>query len=309
VSGAPIVEIASDGVTLQWLKVVAPTTGACDSTVIGIAAWEVDDAQIVSNRILADPKGPTIGGLCGLSNGIEIGDGSARASVRNNLVRDFQVFGIRAWSSDAMVVNNSVQYWHRAACPTADVCRKGPGTAALAVTTGIGVSSGTGLVSLNAVTNAPEGQSPTVGLPRGIEVSSSPGLRVRKNLVRAAEGGILVIDSDRVSIRGNVVVGAFPPAPGRASPSDAVSYGIWVTTTDEARIRDNHALHWTSGIVMNPSTAGATITGNDFTGNALDCNDSSASGHTWTDNLGNLDVPSSSLCTDGPIQDIPGSPT
>jgi hypothetical protein len=308
VSGAPIVEIASDGVTLQWLKIVAPTTGACDSTIAGIAAWEVDDAQIVANRVLADPKGVTFGGSCGLFNGIEIGDGSERASVRNNLVRDFRIFGIRAWSSDAKFVNNSIQYWHRTVCPVADAsCRKGPGTAAVASSTGIGFAGSSGVVSLNAITNAPEGDRATTPLVNGIDVSSSPRLAVRRNLVKAAGNGILANDSNGLALRGNVVIGPNPPRPARATPAGEGARGLWIVTSTDVRIRDNHALQWTTGVVLYSGVT-ATIVGNDFTGNSVDCFDSSGSDNTWDDNLGNTDVPAD-ICTDGPIQDIPGSPT
>lgn len=307
VSGAPIVEIINHGVTLQWLKIVAPTTGACDSTPVGIAAYEVDDAQIVANRVLADAKGPTLGGSCGLANGIEVGDVSARASVRNNLVRDFQLYGIRVWNSDAKVVNNSVQFWHRSTCPVAVVCRTGPGTSAIADPTGIGTSGSTGVVSLNAVTNAPNGERPTSVLYRGIEISSSPGVRVRRNLVRLASNGIAVIFSNGATVVGNVLVGTFTPQPGRTAPAGVSNYGLSILNSTGVRIRENHSLSWYFGIFAT-SMSGATVRDNDFTGNQVDCQDANSAQNTWTDNLGNTDSPLG-LCTNGPIQTEPGSPT
>lgn len=307
VSGAPIVEIINHGVTLQWLKIVAPTTGACDATPAGIAAYEVDDAQIVANRVLADPKGITLGGSCGLDTGIAVGDVSARASVRNNLVRDFRIYGIQVWSSDAKIVNNSLQYWHQNSCPVANVCRTAPGTAAIASSTGIGFGSSTGVVSLNAITNAPDGQRATAPLVNGIDVSSSPSLTVRRNLVRATGNGILVNDSNGIALRGNVVIGPNAPRPARTTPAGEGARGVWIVTSTGVRIRDNHALRWTTGVVLYSGVT-ATIVGNDFTGNSVDCFDTSGSGNTWDDNLGNTDVPVD-ICTDGPVQDIPGSPT
>lgn len=307
VSGAPIVEIINHGVTLQWLKVVAPTTGACDLTPTGIAAYEVDDVQIVANRVLADPKGPTIGGSCGLANGIEVGDLSARASVRNNLVRDFQIYGIQVWNSDAKVVNNSVQYWHRSTCPVATVCRTGPGTAAIAEPTGVGIGGSTGVVALNAITTAPNGDRPTSVLTRGIEVSGGTGVRVRRNLVRLASNGIAVVLSSGATVEGNVLVGTFTPRPGRTAPSGGSNYGLSIFNSTGVRIRDNHSLSFYFGIFATSMT-GATVRDNDFTGNQIDCEDANSGQNTWAANLGNVDSPVG-LCTDGPIQTEPGSPT
>lgn len=313
--GSAIVTVAAKNVTVQWLKIVAPTTGACTKTGQGILIDGVSNARIVSNRIFADPNGATYDGLCGLSEGISIDDGSAAAYVANNIVRAFRLVGIIVHNADARVINNSVQYWHQIdVCASSRIaCSAAITPAVPSLTTGVRVYQSTGVVDLNGITSAPDGQVPQVRLQHGISTSGVDGVRIRKNDIRLADFGMWLEASDNLRVIGNVVVGPNRPIPAgkrsKAAPASYAQTGILAYSGSGSRFADNHVLHNLTGMDATPNTTGATIEDNDFTGNTWDCIDGSGNpANTWSDNLGNADLPNG-LCTDGPVQDIPGSPT
>jgi nitrous oxidase accessory protein NosD len=269
----------------------------------------------VSNRILADPNGPTYSGPCGLSEGISIDDGSTAAFVAHNIIRAFRLVGIIVHNADARVINNSVQYWHQI-----EVNARGRAhtSAALApavpsLVTGIRVYQSTGIVDLNGITSAPDGQTPQVRLQHGISTSGVDGVRIRKNDIRLADFGMWLETSDNLRVIGNVIVGPNRPIPtgkrSKAMPASYTQSGILAFSGSGSRFADNNVLHNYTGMDATTSTTGATVTGNDFTGNMWDCVDGSGNpANAWSDNVGNADIPNG-LCTDGPVQVIPGSPT
>lgn len=313
--GDAIVKVAADNVTVQWLKIVAPTTGLCNAAGQGILVDGVKNARLLSNRILANKNGDTLGGPCGLTEGISINDGSEGAYVWHNIVRAFKLVGIIVHNADAQVINNSVQYWHEpnvcASIRTA--CRKSAGPALPLIATGIRVYQSTAIVDLNAISSGPEGSSPFVYLEHGISTAGVNGVKIRRNDIRLVNFGMWLETSDNLRVIGNVVVGRYLQQPGSARDATPASYaasGIMAQSGSGSLIKNNHVMRNIVGIDTWTTTTGATITGNDFTGNtSYDCLSSvSDPANTWSDNLGNNDYPNG-LCTDGPIQDVPGSPT
>lgn len=311
--GGAIVTVAAKNVTVQWLKIVAPTFGACTAAGQGILIDGVKNARIVSNRVLANPDGETYGGACGLVEGISVSDGSEAAYVTHNIVRNFTLVGILVHNADAQIINNSVQYWHQP-CGTAQIaCRKGPKPALPTIPTGIRVYQSTATVDLNGISTGPVDDL-QVFLQHGISTYGVSGVKIRKNDIRLVDYGMWLEASDNLRVVGNVIVGFYPPVPaGKPSAAAPASYaqsGILAQSGSGSLFKDNHVLHNIVGMDAWTTTTGATITGNDFTGNrSTDCLDGGGNpANTWSDNLGNNDYPNG-LCTDGPIQDVPGSPT
>lgn len=317
---APIIRVASPRVTIQWLRVVAPTDQPCTLASSGIVVDGVAKARIISNLVLANPNGDTLNGNSGLYEGISINDGSTEASVEHNIVRAFQLVGIIVHNADAKVVNNSVQYWHTTVTSSNVACRKAPKRTSPAVPTNItGIRSfqSTGVISLNAITNAPDGQPSNRYMIDGISTVGSDGLRIRRNLVRGANSALFVQDSDSLRITENVFVGALSPQQtGSASPALIASVGIWIDSGTGSAIRDNRVAHFANGLLMGYGANGNRLDGNDATGNGTDCQEftpmtAGSTSNAWgltTPNLGNFDQPTG-LCTDAPISPIPGSPT
>lgn len=313
--GGAIVTVAAKNVTVQWLKIVAPTTGACNATGQGILVDGVANARLLSNRILANKNGDTFGGPCGLTEGITIDDGSQGAYVWHNIVRAFKLVGIIVHNADAQVINNSVQYWHELSVCTGvrAACRKGPEPALPLIPTGIRVYQSSATVDLNAISSGQEGSTPQIYLQHGISTAGADGVKIRKNDIRLVDYGMWLETSDNLRVIGNVVVGRYLQQPGSARDATPASYaasGIMAQSGSGSLIKNNHVMRNIVGIDTWTTTTGATITGNDFTGNtSYDCLSSvSDPANTWSDNLGNNDYPNG-LCTDGPIQDVPGSPT
>lgn len=315
-AGGAIVRVAAKNVTVQWLRIIAPTTGSCTTTGKGIQVDGVKKARIISNRIVADPNGDTYQGACGLTEGIAIDDGSSAAVVNHNIVRAFTLVGIIVHNADAQVVNNSVQYWHdvNVCFGVRPACRKSPSPAQPVIPTGIRFFQSTGSADLNGISSAQEGQTAQTYLVQGISTAGVDGLRIRKNDIRLVEYGMWLETSDNLKVVGNVVVGHYLPQQGAASkrvgPASQSPSGILAVSGNGSLIKGNHVLHNMLGADVWTTTTGATITGNDFTGNTTyDCLTSDTDpANIWTDNLGNNDYPVA-LCTDAPIQSVPGSPT
>lgn len=315
--GQPIIRIASPRVTLQWLRIVAPTTQSCTQASSGILVDGVANARILSNLVLASPDGNTLNGSAGLYEGITINDGSTGAVVTNNIVRAFQLVGIMVHNADAKVINNSLQYWHTSLNTSNVACRKTPKRTSPATPdaiTGIRSYQSTGVINLNAITNAPDGEQSTLYVVDGISTQGSDGLRIRRNLVTGSLSGIVINDSDSLTIKGNVLVGVSPQQAARATgPAPASTIGLWIDSGTGSTLRENRVAQYFIGILMAFGATGNTISGNDATGNAIDCQEqdpltAGVTNNTWSDNLGNVDSPSG-LCTDAPISPIPGSPT
>jgi nitrous oxidase accessory protein NosD len=310
--GGAIVTVAAKNVTVQWLKIVAPTFGACTSTGQGILIDGAKNARIVSNRVLANPNGDTFDGPCVLVEGISVDDGSEAAVVTHNIVRNFTLVGIIIHNADAQVINNSVQYWHQP-CGTAQIaCRKAPQPALPQIPTGIRIYQSTAIVDLNAITSGPVDDLQVV-LEHGISTSGVDGVKIRKNDIRLVDYGMWLETSDNLRVIGNVVVGPTPPTPtrtrSRVAPASYARSGILAWSGTGSRFANNKVLHNQAGLDLSSQTTGATVTGNDLTGNGIDCLDNGGNpANTWTDNLGNTDYPDG-LCTDAPIQAVPGSPT
>lgn len=317
-SFAPIIRVASPRVTLQWLKVIAPTDAPCSQASSGILVDGVANARILSNLVMASPDGNTLNGSAGLYEGITVNDGSTGAVVTNNIVRAFQMVGIMVHNADAKVINNSVQYWHTNVTTSNVACRRAPkrvSPATPVAITGIRSYQSTGVINLNAISNAPSGGQSNLYVSDGISTQGSDGLRIRRNLVTGSVSAIVINSSDGLSIKGNVVVGTFGIIqPTAASPAELASAGIWLDSGTGSTVRENRAAAFAVGILAGPLASGNTITGNDATGNVTDCQQAvvtSVAGplsNTWTDNLGNLDTPVG-LCTNAPVSPIPGSPT
>lgn len=310
----PIVRVDARGVTVQWLSVVARTTGRCSTVRSGIEVGGVAGARIVSNRVLNAANGDTLYGACGLFSGIAVTDGATDALVAHNVVRDFRTSGIGVSYAEARVIDNSLQYWHEgAACTSrlADCAPRRP--AAILPPTGVYLYRSTGVVSLNATSNGPDGDDSLPWLASGVSVHESDGIRIRRNLIRGAQLGIQIEDLDGARVAGNVIVGTGVTT-GRTRPAGSPP-GLIANGVTDSQVRDNHVLDFAFGIVMGPGTEDNTIQGNDATGNGTDCQDlslpvgvSPITKNTWIDNLGNFDLPAG-LCTDGPVQTEPGSPT
>jgi nitrous oxidase accessory protein NosD len=316
----PIIRVASPRVTIQRLRVVAPTVQSCSQATSGILVDGVANARILSNLVLANPSGDTLDGSAGLYEGITIDDGSTGALVQNNIVRAFQMVGIMVHNADAKVINNSVQYWHATPSQSNVACRKAPKRTSPAIpssTTGIRSYQSSGVINLNAITNAPEGQQSFLYVSDGISVQGSDRLRIRRNLVTGAYSAMLINDSDSLRIADNVLVGPVPPQQsGAASPALLAVNGLVIANGTGSVIRDNRVAHFSNGITMEFGASGNSIDGNDATGNATDCQEvtsipAGVTSNEWgltTPNLGNFDQPTG-LCTDAPISPIPGSPT
>jgi nitrous oxidase accessory protein NosD len=311
----PIVRVDARDVTVQWLSVVARTTGRCSIVWSGIEVDSVAGARIVSNRVLSAANGDTLYGACGLLSGIGVTDGATDALVAHNVVRDFRTSGIGVSFAEARVIDNSLQYWHEGAACTSRLADCAPRRPAAALPpTGVYVYKSTAVVSLNATSNGPDGTSSLPYLTTGVSVHGSDGVRIRRNLIRRALLGIMIEDLDGARVAGNVVVGTGVKAPGRTTPAGSPPGLIAISVTD-SQIRDSHVLDFSFGIVMGLGSQGNTIQGNDATGNGIDCQDlagpvgeTPVTDNTWIDNLGNADQPVG-LCTDAPVQTEPGSPT
>lgn len=172
----------ADGVTVQWLKLVAPSAGAC--TRIDRMILVQDDAGnavIRANRITTSGRGDTFRGSCGYSRGVLVRRNSS-AWVGYNLVQDFAWAGIIITDADsrATVVRNSLRFRHAGV------------TSTFSNGYGIDVSGAIATVTGNAMVGLASAASDTPRLGYGIQLSEpGPGTVVRGNLVRYAEYGLI----------------------------------------------------------------------------------------------------------------------
>lgn len=311
----PLVQVTAPNVTVQWLKVVARTTGTCDRVESGVQVAGASGARIISNQVRSASNGDTLYGACGMSSGIAVTDGATDVLVAHNVVRDFELVGVTVYLAEARVIDNSLQFWHEGeTCPTrlADCLLRRP--AELLPPTGVNVYQGTATIALNATSIGPDGTATLPYLSYGVNVEGTDGVRIRDNSIRHAALGVAINDLAGARVTGNVIVG-IGVGPVRSATPAAGAPGLVAWDVTDSRFRENHVLGFQFGIVMGTGAAGNLIEGNDATGNDIDCRDvpelagdTVDVNNTWTDNLGNDDDPVG-LCTDGPVQAEPGSPT
>jgi hypothetical protein len=262
-----------------------------------------------NNRIIASGD-DTLSGACGFDYGIVVGQhaDSATASVTFNWVTDFKIGGILVEDADsyAYVRRNTLRFFHEHECNAVSFT-----SCAITVrpsvnggffgTFGIGVESGARAdIIRNAISSGPNA------------CSTGPSYSCSLTATPTMNDGISLLGlngSETTDIHDNVVRRTLGGIVTRADADGAVIYDNWVyaahygyqVSGDNDEWHDNHTSGNDYGISVTGS--GNNIHDNDFRGNlGTDCYDgTSGSGtadtaNTWTDNLGNLQVPEG-ICT------------
>jgi len=310
--GDAIIRVASRDVRIQWLKVVARTTGTCEKAEFGILVDGVTGAVIQSNRVVAGVGGDTRIGPCGVVYGIAVTDGSNDTLVAHNLVQNFQGVGILAHTAtDTTVSTNSVRWYHdinvcaSVACVSAG---RNASPASPASPNGIRFFASTGRIVNNAVSSPEDAFYAPYIVESGIATVASDGVLIKGNIVKRANRAIAVDGLDGGQIRGNTVSGTLIiPVTSRSGPASGSATGIEIVASTGTTVAANRASGFGSGIVASPSSTGNTIKNNNALGNYSDCVDQTGTSlpagvpnpidNTWTNNLGQNDYPTG-LCTD-----------
>jgi Right handed beta helix region len=288
-----VLEVDSNRVVVDGLAFVSPTVGPCSETLAGIGVIGARNVTISNVHVTASTAGDTLG-VCGLKVGILL-NGGGSATIQDSLIRDFKVDGVYIdENSTATVRHNSIE-WVHADAPV--------------VATQLGGQAGTHVV--------PAGEPPIVGVivdngsdatirgntifsdPRwtasgqlgsAVFVTTNGSARVRHNVIRRVDNGLFLM-GDPVTAKGNDIrrgagIGILLLGPGHLTAADN-------RVTRQAAV----------GLQAFDDTSGASITDNDFRGNAgIDCIDLSSDGGTagtansWTGNRGDESAPTG-LCS------------
>jgi hypothetical protein len=276
----PLVRVeATDNVTIRWLKISIPATGACDFQYNGILVNSSHNVKVRGNQIVGGPGGNP--SLCGLVSGVIYSNSSGL--VAWNVIRRFTTAGVAINAgSDVRIVKNAIRI------PAHTTC-----TAVTAVCT----AGSVGQVGIDAV------------LSHAL---------IRGNVIRTKAGGpatasfTIGIRTDHVigTIRDNLVVGAsyglWLGYVGGTIYSNTIKNGAadgivldGGPTTGE--LHDNRVMNMGGyGILIDASTQTFNVHDNDFSGNgSTDCVDGSSPNNTWTNNTGDESNPAG-LCTPAP---------
>lgn len=308
--GDGVINVTSDRVTVRWLKIVTPSTGACDFTGNGVAVLGAHHVSVRGNRIV-NQDGPGSRN-CGLYYGVVFGN--ATGQVAYNLIRDFRYDGVLAVNSNVRVIHNSIRFWHLHASCFPAACLRAADRAARAFAEGrawtgarvspaggpqyIGIATfdTTAIIRGNHIESAPQATGPYSGdqLESGI-ASSGAHWTVTGNTIRRVRLGMYPAYGTTGSIVGNTI---------RGGDWD----GIWINTSDGMVVADND-VHNQDGIGMHVSIGALNnVHDNDFSGNgSTDCVDQTGNvvlaadpiDNTWTNDIGDEDIPDG-ICTPAP---------
>jgi len=269
-----------DGVTLQWLKVVIPTSGDCGSTNTVVSA---DDADAIAIRgLLIRATGPDTQGDCRYGRAVAFSD-SDDVLVSSNTFIDYDYAGVDATDSSATIDDNSFRYFHE-------------DSAAGEAGRGVTASGGEYRITNNVIRTLSTGGVSTPGLESGVELRETGKTLIRDNRVSGARFGVLLFEVDgptdilRNTIRGYA-----------GTDGD----GIHVESVG-GQIRRNTVTGFRTGIYVQLSS-GNTFRGNVATGNTdTDCRDQTSglgtlgTANIWIDNVGDSDSPNG-ICTNDPV--------
>jgi hypothetical protein len=288
-AGSPpnLVTITADGVTLQWLRLQAATTGDCVrlGAVVRVGST-AQDALLRSLRIGAAGDGDAQFGPCGFQAGIRV-VGSGQARVGTTMVRNFQTQGIVSGPAARVdIATSSIRFDHRGTtCVSGPACLRRVADVAErdgVVIEGAGSIRGSTVVGASAVVPDSIAQLDTGIVIRTSGVASG-------NLVKGASTAILLEGAGRVvqnviEQEGGGIAGITVTGQGglirENLQADAIVWGIGATTTSS----DNR-------FVRNVAYDNETVDCRDETGTTAPAGVSNPIKNTWIGNVGHSDDP------------------
>jgi len=267
----------TSGVTIQWLNILARTTGTCEQVGGLVTVFQAPRTTIRSNRM--GTRGSATLGSCGYESGVRLID-SNRSVIAFNLIQDFKNAGIEARDTNGPVTitRNSVRYFHAGYAPTGY-----SGMAGIIVQ-----ETPQAVISDNRVRNLPTSAS-TTPVSDGIVAYGSQATITRNKVWYTGSGiAFLLVEGGR--IRDNQV-GA------------SRIQGIVLGRSVDNRVSENQVSGDGLGIYLWSSSTGNRIHDNDIRGNTgLDCRDESSGTGTdgtandWASNLAD-DASPAGICS------------